>query len=649
MIRFIIIEIVLLFCTYCGLYYLKTGSIIPQSEYLMLFGIYILLWTFFSVYYKKYKQSLNSNFRAFFRSLLFSSAFTLFFLTLVVSLTNLIIVSRLFLISLIAVPTLIELTIIYLIRLWPSFNATLTKDKSQTLDDIAKETLKMNWLIGGFVLLVFVFLVMVNLNSKPFGYFQLYENIFLILLGSWAIAIGLTGKYKYFQSLNLYYQITPLIKSGFIMFILIGIVYYFFRVESLPRLPLFGTILVYTTLETVIFAFVFMAKQESVFRSKTDMLNNNYNIFGQEPIPISSETELLIESGINIQSLFYRISLDKSDKIVQFLLCNINHEYEKDSVTLLSTISLENIKVLQSQSQNLLINLHKLNDIRRLNYYMITCHSKIKPGGMLVGAFIPLERIRHKLRSKMPRFIFLCIYPIHFIFFRLFPKLPKIRHFYFILTKAKNRVISKAEVFGRLSFCGYKVITEKLIDDTIIFIAKKVRTIANEKFPSYGPIIHLKRIGLNGKIITIHKFRTMYPYSEFLQEDIYENYGLDSTGDKIKNDFRLTRWGEVLRKYWIDELPQIYDWIRGKVTLVGVRALSEAKYKLYPVDLQQKRIEYLPGLLPPYYTDLPKNFDEFLDSERTYLQRKKEKPFSTNFIYFCKACVNIIFRGARSS
>ena len=648
MIRFIISEILLLACSYSGLYFLKTSSFIPHGEYLSLFGIYIFLWFLFSVYYKKYKRWFNSTFRDYFRSLLFSSAFTLFFLTLIVSFTDWSIVSRLFLIGIVVVPFLIELSIFGLIIRWSSLNKTVVKDRGKTSEDPEKDTLKVKWLISGFVLLSIVFLIMVRFKSGSFVY-PWSEHIFLTLVGAWATSIGLTGKYKFFQSQNLYYQIAPFIKSGIIMFILAGMVYYFFRMESLSRLVLFGTILVYTTLETSIFAFVFMGKQESVSISKANVSNNeNCNIFGQEPISISSTTEYTGESYINIKSLFNRVSIKESDGLCQFLLNNIHHNYEKDSTTLLSTTSLENINVLQNQSQNLLINLHHINDMRRLNEYLIACHSKIKPGGMLVGGFIPLERVRHKLRSKMPRFIFLCIYPIHFIFYRVFPKLSKIRHLYFVLTKGKNRVISKAEVFGRLNFCGFKVIAEKLIGNTLYFIAWPFKTVSNEENPSYGPIVNLKRIGLDGKIITIYKLRTMHPYSEFIQDDLYENYGLDLTGDKIKDDFRLTSWGEVLRKYWIDELPQLYDWIQGKVTLFGVRALSEAKYKLYPVDLQRKRIEYKPGIIPPYYADLPKSFDEFMESERTYLKRKAEKPFATDFIYFFKAFNNIVFRGARS-
>ena len=68
----------------------------------------------------------------------------------------------------------------------------------------------------------------------------------------------------------------------------------------------------------------------------------------------------------------------------------------------------------------------------------------------------------------------------------------------------------------------------------------------------------MSRVGKNRKTIYVYKFRTMHPYSEFIQNDIYKKNRLDKSG-KIKNDFRVTNWGRVLRKYFIDEIPQFYN------------------------------------------------------------------------------------------
>jgi len=186
-----------------------------------------------------------------------------------------------------------------------------------------------------------------------------------------------------------------------------------------------------------------------------------------------------------------------------------------------------------------------------------------------------------------------------------------------------------------------------MIDHQLFFIAQRRESISTELNPSFGPLVKLKRVGYENKIVTIYKFRTMHPYSEFIQKDVFDKNSLAVTG-KFKDDFRITSWGRVLRKLWIDELPQIYNWIRGDVSLVGVRALSKHYFSLYPDDLQKLRVQFKPGLIPPYYADMPGDFDDIVTSELRYLNKKIKNQFTTDLIYFLHAFSNIVFRGARS-
>ena len=149
----------------------------------------------------------------------------------------------------------------------------------------------------------------------------------------------------------------------------------------------------------------------------------------------------------------------------------------------------------------------------------------------------------------MPHFLYSIILPFHFIFHRVFPKLAITKQIYFIITRGSNRVLSKSEVLGRLAFCGYEILNEMNIEDRFYFVCKKKKTVSKEESPSYGPIVKLKRIGYKGEPLYIYKFRTMYPYSEFIQGDIYEKYHLDKSG-KMRGDYRITSWGKVFRKYF---------------------------------------------------------------------------------------------------
>jgi len=90
----------------------------------------------------------------------------------------------------------------------------------------------------------------------------------------------------------------------------------------------------------------------------------------------------------------------------------------------------------------------------------------------------------------------------------------------------------------------------------------------------------------------------MHPYSEYLQEYVFKLAGLKK-GGKLENDFRLTGWGKVMRKLWLDELPMLYNWVKGELQIVGVRPLSMQYFSLYDKELQDMR-----GLVNPDFFHL---------------------------------------------
>ena len=139
----------------------------------------------------------------------------------------------------------------------------------------------------------------------------------------------------------------------------------------------------------------------------------------------------------------------------------------------------------------------------------------------------------------------------------------------------------------------------------------------------------------------------MHPYAEYIHEYIYKRNKLNEKG-KIKDDFRITSWGKFLRKFWLDEMPMIVNWLKGDLKIVGVRPISKTFFNTYPDDLKKLRIRYKPGLVPPYYADLPQHMDEVFESERKYLIKYEKKPLRTKWKYFWKVVINILFKGAKS-
>ncbi|HQG47436.1 MAG TPA: sugar transferase, partial [bacterium] len=110
---------------------------------------------------------------------------------------------------------------------------------------------------------------------------------------------------------------------------------------------------------------------------------------------------------------------------------------------------------------------------------------------------------------------------------------------------------------------------------------------------------------------------------------MHKHNDLDESG-KFRDDFRVTTWGRLFRKFWLDELPQLINWLAGDVKIVGARALSEHYYSLYPKELQKLRNRFKPGLVPPFYVDLPKSLKEVQASERRYFEAKLAHPIKTD-------------------
>ena len=229
------------------------------------------------------------------------------------------------------------------------------------------------------------------------------------------------------------------------------------------------------------------------------------------------------------------------------------------------------------------------------------------------------------------------------------PKIFITRRLYYDITQGKNRILSKTEVLGRLYCCGFEVIGEKKIGQLTYVFAQRNKQPEPYLKRKYGPLIKLNRLGKNRQMFEVYKMRTMHPYSEYLQAYIYERNQLQD-GGKFNKDIRVTTLGRIMRRYWLDELPMVFNLLMGDMKMVGVRPLSAHYYGLYSKELQEKRNKFKPGLLPPFYADMPHTIDEIQESEMRYLNEcEKKGNFRTDFHYFFVILRNILIRKARSA
>ncbi len=294
-----------------------------------------------------------------------------------------------------------------------------------------------------------------------------------------------------------------------------------------------------------------------------------------------------------------------------------------------------------------IINVKRLNDIRYINKFLESANEYLRPGGHIIGCVETCQQRKERIMDKFAWPFNHAYYFFDFWVKRVWPKLPHLKHAYFLLTNGRNRVLSEMETYGRLYSCGFRLLKSFNAEGRLFFVAEKVGEPDYNTEASYGPLIRLKRIGKNGKIIKVCKFRTMYPYSEYLQQYVYEFNGLQS-GGKLKEDPRVNRLGRFLRKYWLDELPMIINLLRGDLKLFGVRPISRHYLGLYPKEFQEYRKQFTPGLIPPFYADMPQTLEEIVASEARYLKAYEQSPILTDVRYMWKAFCNIVFKRARS-
>lgn len=142
--------------------------------------------------------------------------------------------------------------------------------------------------------------------------------------------------------------------------------------------------------------------------------------------------------------------------------------------------------------------------------------------------------------------------------------------------------------------------------------------------PSAGPIFSQVRVGRNGKLFRLYKFRSMCPNAEAQLDDLLEQNEMDGPVFKIKNDPRITRVGKFIRRTSIDELPQLWNILKGDMSIVGPRPPLPREVEQYG-EYERQRLYVTPGLscywqIAPHRNEL--SFDEWMDLDVKYVKER---------------------------
>lgn len=142
--------------------------------------------------------------------------------------------------------------------------------------------------------------------------------------------------------------------------------------------------------------------------------------------------------------------------------------------------------------------------------------------------------------------------------------------------------------------------------------------------PKGGPIFSQIRCGRNGKPFKFYKFRSMCVDAEEKLAELLKDNEMDGPAFKIKDDPRITRVGKFIRKTSLDELPQLFNVLKGDMSIVGPRPPLPREVEQYD-DYQRQRLYVTPGLtcywqIQPHRNDL--SFDEWMDLDIKYIKER---------------------------
>ena len=475
-----------------------------------------------------------------------------------------------------------------------------------------------------------------------------YTFPFFILAIIWLAISFLLGKYDFINIKKPIHLIIAITSIAFLILSIVSIILFALKLSIYSRIIVFGTILLCYIFELISFRIIYewlricilkydKRRHEILFGTQSASIQipkKEFQRFSKTAYTNGETTRRKLitrESGSGVYEYFS-----------EFL------DLESESIFLTETATQFNIENINRQDNHAIINLKKVNDTKQLNNFFEAINYKLADSGIFIGCMETKKQRKIRILKNKSVFLKKIIIALDFIANIIQNVLFWIKSLLLDISTGIGRSISKAEVLGRLVSCGFEIIEYKEINNLTYFVVMKTGEPSYAEEQSYGLLFKMPRIGMEGKNIYVYKFRTMFPYSEYLQDYVIRLNGYSEIG-KPAADFRLTKWGKFLRKNWLDELPQLINVLRGEMNIIGIRPLSRQTFNEYPDDVREMRIKYKPGCIPPYVALLKQGMEQSIDAERTYLLEKEKNSLTTDFKYFKLALYNILTNKIRSA
>lgn len=163
--------------------------------------------------------------------------------------------------------------------------------------------------------------------------------------------------------------------------------------------------------------------------------------------------------------------------------------------------------------------------------------------------------------------------------------------------KVNKTMLSQEKIDSRIFYRSMKKLTDRVLSALALILLSPLFLVISIliKREDRGPVFYTqRRIGRNGKIFSMYKFRSMVVHADQKLEKLADQNEVEGAMFKMKNDPRVTKIGRIIRKYSLDELPQLLNVVQGDMSLVGPRPPLEKEIQQY-TNYDMQRLMVTPG------------------------------------------------------
>lgn len=198
----------------------------------------------------------------------------------------------------------------------------------------------------------------------------------------------------------------------------------------------------------------------------------------------------------------------------------------------------------------------------------------------------------------------------------------------------QERVIEKAMVRSQHRYWLLRRVQDIVLSATALLVLWPLMLVVAVVIvidsPGAGPIFAQTRVGKDGEVFKFYKFRSMCPNAEDKLAGLLDQNEMEGPVFKIREDPRITRVGKFIRRTSIDELPQLWNVLKGEMSIVGPRPALPREVEQYD-DYAMQRLLVTPGLTCYWQIQPRRNeltFDQWVELDVKYI---RERSFRTDW------------------